>query len=106
MQGHVDAIGEVVFVQADAAQWRIRTRPPHEAMGCIVERGSIAVSGVSLTVAAVGDDWFEVALIPTTLELTNLGELKAGDRVNLETDYIAKVVVNWLQRREANRNAR
>jgi riboflavin synthase len=67
-------------------------------MGCIVQQGSIAINGVSLTVANVGDDWFEVALIPTTLEFTTLGDLRSGDRVNLETDYIAKIVINWLRR--------
>ena len=67
-------------------------------MDCIVERGSIALEGVSLTVAAVGGDWFEVALIPTTLQETTLGEARESMRVNLETDFIAKTVVHWLRR--------
>jgi riboflavin synthase len=64
----------------------------------VVDRGSIAVDGVSLTVASRNGRAFEVALIPTTLERTTLGERRAGDLVNLETDYVAKVVVSWLER--------
>ena len=100
VQGHVDGVGTVSEVNSDPTQWRLRISPPARLMEEIVEKGSVAVSGVSLTVAATGPDWFEVALIPTTLELTNLGTLKVGDEVNLETDYIAKVVVNYLRRRE------
>jgi len=99
VQGHVDGVGLVSRVVSDPTQWRLRITPPVLLMEEIVEKGSVAVSGVSLTVAATGADWFEVALIPTTLELTNLGLLKVGDVVNLETDYIAKVVVNYLRRR-------
>jgi riboflavin synthase len=62
----------------------------------VVEKGSITVDGVSLTVAAVGPDWFSVALIPTTLELTTLGARGAGDRVNLEVDVLAKYVERLL----------
>lgn len=98
VQGHVDGVGVVTLVKADPEQWRVRIEPPPELMEFIIERGSIAVQGVSLTLATVGDDWFEVALIPTTLELTNLAGLKSGRRVNLETDYIAKTVVTWLRR--------
>ena len=99
VQGHVDGVALVSSVIADQTQWRLRITPPTRLMEEIVEKGSIAVSGVSLTVAATGADWFEATLIPTTLELTNLGILKVGDAVNLETDYIAKVVVNYLRRR-------
>lgn len=98
VQGHVDGVGVVTLVKADPEQWRVRIEPPPELMDSIIERGSIAVQGVSLTLATVGDGWFEVALIPTTLDLTNLARLKSGCRVNLETDYIAKTVVTWLRR--------
>ena len=98
VQGHVDGVGKVVQLRQDQSQWRLRIEPPVELMDCIVEKGSIAVEGVSLTVAAAGHDWFDIALIPTTLELTNLGRLRQGSRVNLETDYIAKAVVSWLKR--------
>jgi riboflavin synthase len=100
MQGHVDGVGLVRQALRSADGHRLRIAPPTpQAMRLIVDKGSIAVNGVSLTVAAVGDDWFDVALIPTTLALTNLGSLREGDQVNLEYDYLAKVVVNWLERR-------
>ena len=104
VQGHVDGVGRVVGVVRSAAEHRVRIVPPEaSAMSLIVEKGSIAVNGVSLTVAAVGPDWLEVALIPTTLSLTNLGSLEEGDGVNLEYDYIAKVVTNWLQHRDGGK---
>lgn len=110
VQGHVDGVGRILRVTSDPAEHRLRIQPHAEdAMGLIVDKGSIAVSGVSLTIAAsspaktgaTGDvlgGWFEVALIPTTLALTNLGSLREGDGVNLEYDCIAKTVVNWLTR--------
>jgi len=106
VQGHVDGVGTVQRVQRDPADYRLRIVPPHprEAMRMIVERGSIALNGVSLTIASVADEkdpsaaWFEVALIPTTLALTNLGLLGEGDAVNIEYDCIARMVANWLAR--------
>ena len=98
VQGHIDGLGTVLGVMSDESQCRLRVEPPSPLMDHIVSKGSIAINGVSLTVAEVGDDWFEVALIPTTLKLTNLAGLRPGDKVNLETDYVAKVVVNWLRR--------
>lgn len=98
VQGHIDGVGRVSRVVKSDEEWRVRIEPPGALMECIVEKGSIAVDGTSLTLASVGETWFEVALIPTTLELTTLGRLGDGDRVNLETDYVAKTVVNWLRR--------
>jgi riboflavin synthase len=63
-----------------------------------VDKGSVALDGVSLTVAAVGASWFEVALIPVTLACTTLGRAAAGTRLNIETDYVAKIVVSWLRK--------
>jgi riboflavin synthase len=71
-------------------------RLPEELLPFVVERGSIAVEGVSLTVAAVGEDWFEVSLIPETLERTTLGEREPGDRVNVECDVVARYVQRML----------
>jgi riboflavin synthase len=100
VQGHVDGVGIVVQSPSSPLEFRLRIAPPGAcAMRLIVDKGSIAVDGVSLTVAAVGENWFEVALIPTTLRLTNLGRLRQGNRVNIEFDYIAKIVANWLERR-------
>ncbi|MFO0830155.1 MAG: riboflavin synthase [Phycisphaerales bacterium] len=94
VQGHVDAIGIVAAVLAVEGEWRVRIEAPIDALRLVTLRGSIAVDGVSLTVAAIDDDGrtFDVCLIPETLSRTALGELEAGDEVNLETDCIAKMV--------------
>ena len=97
-QGHVDGVGTVSEVtRGDDCRLGIRTPP--ELMPYVVPKGSIAVDGVSLTIAAVSDDAFEVALIPTTLQRTTLGRAELGTRVNLETDIVSKTVVHWLERR-------
>jgi len=109
VQGHIDALGTVSRIKDDPGDWRLRVEAPDAAMQCIAPKGSIAIEGVSLTVAAVDSPdtglprWFEVALIPTTLDLTNLRDRKTGDRVNLETDILARQAVHWL-RHYANLN--
>ena len=97
VQGHVDAVAEVTHVQADAADWRITISTPPEAAPMIVPKGSITVDGVSMTVAHCSENDFELAVIPTTLQATTLGSLQPGDRVNLETDILARSVWNYLQ---------
>lgn len=96
MQGHVDGVGEVTAVTEDDDGWRITIAPPAELSPYIIPKGSIAIEGVSLTLAAVRDDAFEIALIPTTLDVTTLGRLQPGDRVNLEADILAKTVAHTL----------
>jgi len=98
VQGHVDGVAVVRSVTTDGAERRLRIEPSSELAAFIVDKGSIAVDGVSLTVAAVGDPWFEVALIPTTLNLTNLAALREGGQVNIEVDYVAKIVVSWMRK--------
>ncbi len=98
MQGHVDGVGEVIAVQDDPADWRISVRVPAGFEAWLVPKGSIAVDGVSLTLAKVQCDTFEIALIPTTLEHTTLDALKPGDAVNLEGDVVVKAVVANLSR--------
>jgi riboflavin synthase len=98
VQGHVDGVGTVVQTADMPGEWRVRVEPPQPLLDAIIEKGSIAINGVSLTIATLGTHWFEVALIPTTLRDTTLGELAVGSLVNLETDYIAKTVVHWLSR--------
>ena len=98
MQGHVDGVGTVTDVHSGADEWRVTVKPPAELMKYIIPKGSIAIDGISLTLAAVHADRFEVALIPTTLEMTTLGETKVGRRVNLEADIISKTVVHQLER--------
>ena len=95
VQGHVDGTGVVVSrTPGDAGQqWKLfRFGMPPELSRYVAEKGSIAVDGVSLTVTAVGDDWFEVGLIPETLRATTLGAKQPGDPVNLEVDVLAKYV--------------
>lgn len=97
VQGHIDGVAVIESIVRDAGEHRLRIAPPGALMSCLIEKGSVALDGVSLTVAAVGDDWFEVALIPTTLALTTLGERVTGDRLNIETDYVAKIVARQVQ---------
>ncbi|NJC72768.1 riboflavin synthase [Planosporangium thailandense] len=100
VQGHVDGVGTIVSRQPGEHWEAVRfTLPP--ALGrYVVEKGSIAVDGVSLTVTAVGADFFSVGLIPTTLKLTTLGHKGVGDPVNLEIDVIAKHVEKLLAGRD------
>jgi riboflavin synthase len=98
VQGHVDAVGEVADVREEGFAQVVRVTAPATLLRYIVEKGSIAVDGVSLTVSAVGDDWFEVSLIPETLERTTLGEATQGRAVNLEVDVVAKYVEKLVSR--------
>jgi riboflavin synthase len=92
VQGHVDGTGQVLSREA-AEHWElVRVALPPELAKYVVEKGSITVDGVSLTVVEVGPDFFTVSLIPTTLELTTLGRKGPGDPVNLEVDVLAKYV--------------
>jgi riboflavin synthase len=92
VQGHVDAVGRVRSITPDGDSRRMWVDAPQAVLGYCVEKGSIAVDGVSLTVAAFDDDGFEVALIPHTLAVTTLGRLQPGDGLNLEADVLGKVV--------------
>ncbi|HTX11879.1 MAG TPA: riboflavin synthase [Solirubrobacteraceae bacterium] len=92
VQGHVDGIGTIADVVQDGFSRRIRIEAPRELLRYVIEKGSIAVDGVSLTVSALDDRSFTVSLIPETLERTNLGSAGAGNRVNLEVDVLAKYV--------------
>lgn len=92
VQGHVDGTGTVAAIEPDGFARRLRVGLPGDLLPYVVERGSIAVEGVSLTVSDLGEDWAEVSLIPETLERTTLGGLAAGDRVNVECDVMARYV--------------
>jgi riboflavin synthase len=99
VQGHVDGTG-VVISRTPAAEWEsVRFGMPAELAGYVAEKGSIAIDGVSLTVTAVGPDWFEVGLIPETLRATTLGSKAPGDQVNLEVDVLAKYVARLMATR-------
>lgn len=96
VQGHVDGVGELVS-RTPGPRWDdLVLRLPAPLARYVAEKGSIAVSGVSLTVTGVGQDTFGVSLIPTTLAATTLGDLRPGDRVNLEVDVVAKYVERLL----------
>ena len=92
VQGHVDARGEFVSAIRQGDFWTVRVAFPQKIGQYLVYKGSIAVEGISLTIANLSDDWFEIAVIPKTWELTNLSSLKSGGAVNLEADVIAKYV--------------
>jgi riboflavin synthase len=92
VQGHVDGTGRVETVSEDCFARLVRIGAPPEVLRYVVEKGSIAVDGVSLTVSVVDDGGFEVSLVPETLERTNLGSASPGRVVNLEVDVVAKYV--------------
>jgi riboflavin synthase len=97
VQGHVDGTATVADLNDDGFAKRLRIELPDELLPYVVERGSIAVEGVSLTVAGLDDPLVEVSLIPETLERTTLGRLEAGDRVNVECDVLARYVRRQLE---------
>jgi riboflavin synthase len=99
VQGHVDAVGRVRRVDAGDDGTRVWVDAPDEILRYVVEKGSIAVDGTSLTVSALDGAGFEVALVPHTLAATTLGGLRAGDGVNLEPDVLAKYVERLLASR-------
>lgn len=98
VQGHIDGLGTVDRVQT-TPEWRVTVRLPTSLMKFMAPKGSICIDGVSLTLADVNHagSSIAVALIPTTLELTTLAQLKPGQRVNIEADPIAKTIVNYLE---------
>jgi riboflavin synthase len=100
VQGHVDGRANLVARLATEQEVRLTVKPPAELMKYIVAKGSVCIDGVSLTVAAIGPDTFDVALIPTTLDLTTLGSRPIGWPFNLETDIVSKHIVAWLEARD------
>jgi riboflavin synthase len=96
VQGHVDGVGTVTAIAREGDGYRITIETPGSLMRYLAEKGSIGVAGISLTVAALRDDGFEVAVIPHTWESTTVSRWKVGDQVNLEVDVIAKYVERLL----------
>jgi riboflavin synthase len=92
VQGHVDGVGGIWDVRDDGFARVVTIGAPPEIMRYVIEKGSIAVDGVSLTISGLGDDWFQVSLIPETLERTILGEANTGTPVNLEVDVLATYI--------------
>jgi riboflavin synthase len=97
VQGHVDARGKFLGLENHGESWTFRFSYPKEIGRYLVFKGSVAVEGISLTIANLTNDYFEIAVIPKTLELTNFSRLKPGDEVNLEADVIAKYVERILK---------
>lgn len=92
VQGHVDARGKFLSAADHGGSWTVRIAYPPEIARYLVFKGSVAVEGISLTIAELTDDYFEIAIIPKTWEVTNFSQLQPGDDVNLEADVIAKYV--------------
>jgi len=96
VQGHIDGRGTFLSAQPEGDFWTVRIGFPANIARYFVEKGSVAVEGISLTIAALAEDHFDIAVIPKTWEMTNLSSLKAGDAVNLEADIIAKYVERMM----------
>jgi riboflavin synthase len=97
VQGHVDGVGSIVGIENPGTGSRITVKCPPELMRYIVDKGSVTVDGVSLTVADLQSDAFVIALIPHTLAVTTLGSLQPGDFVNLEVDILSKYVERLMK---------
>lgn len=104
VQGHVDGTGEVLAVRTDDG-YRIRVSLAEDLMRFMVPKGSVCLDGVSLTIAAMDTEagWIEVALIPETLDRTNLRDRSEGDQMNIECDVLVKTIVHTMERMELNR---
>jgi riboflavin synthase len=96
VSGHIDETGRLEMLEPRGRDWRVRVRVSHEAARQTVRKGSVALDGISLTVADLGDDWVEVHVIPHTWQVTSLAERKPGDPVNVETDILGKYVARLL----------
>lgn len=97
VQGHIDGVGTVVANGTSGTGWRLAIRPPADLLPFFIPQGSVAIDGVSLTLADVTQAEFAIAIIPTTLDKTHLGTLHPGDKVNLEADIIAKTIVRYMR---------
>lgn len=105
VQGHVDGVGTVVSLEQQGADVRLLVRCAPELAGLLVDKGSVTIDGVSLTVVTAREDRFDVVLIPHTLSETTLGDYESGRRVNLEADILGKYVKAYLDRTRAHPSA-
>ena len=101
VQGHVDGTAQLLEQRSDEREWRLRCKCPPDLANFLAPKGSVCLDGVSLTLAAVDGNEFEVVLIPTTVNLTALARRPVGWPFNLETDILSKTVVWWLERQRA-----
>lgn len=98
VQGHVDSVGEIINIKNNGYDISYRIKIPRDELRLVVNKGSIAIDGISLTVSKVESDYFEVSIIPTTIRDTNLYKRKVGDIVNIETDILGKYVERLLNK--------
>ena len=98
VQGHVDGRANLIDIASGSGEWKLTLEAPFSLAKYIVPKGSVTLDGVSLTVAAVRGNTFDVALIPTTLDITTLGKKSIGWQFNLEADILSKTVISWLER--------
>lgn len=103
VQGHVDGVGEIVNILKRGHEIVYRIKFDSENFKYIAEKGSIALDGISLTVSRVGENYFEVSIIPTTIADTNLASKKVGEKINIETDIIGRYVYNFVNTKEASK---
>jgi riboflavin synthase len=97
VQGHVNALGKIKQIKTMGENWEIEVSFPHELRKYMISEGSVALDGISLTIARLTADSLTVAIIPHTLEKTTLGTKKVGDHLNIEVDMIAKYIENFLR---------
>jgi len=102
VQGHVDARGTLLSAEDHGESWTFRFAYPREISRYLVFKGSVTVEGISLTIANLTDEYFDIAVIPKTFEVTNFSQLKPGDAVNLEVDVIAKYVERIMSQMSAS----
>ena len=95
--GHVDAVAEIMSVVRDGIAWRVRMALPDEVRGCVANKGSVAIAGISLTVIDVEEHAFEIGIIPHTMAETTLRDARAGSHVNVEADVLARYVMRTLE---------
>lgn len=103
VQGHVDGVGEIVNILKRGHEIVYRIKFESDNFKYIAEKGSIALDGISLTVSKVGENYFEVSIIPTTIADTNLESKKVGEKINIETDIIGRYVYNFVNTKEASK---
>jgi riboflavin synthase len=98
VQGHIDARGKIIEIQNVKKSKVMKIQAPKKVLTLIVEKGSVSVDGISLTVVEVKKNWFSISLVEYTLENTNLGTIKKGTEVNIETDILAKYIYKFLKK--------
>ena len=103
VQGHVDGVGEIINILKRGHEIVYRIKFDSDNFKYIAEKGSIALDGISLTVSKVGENYFEVSIIPTTIADTNLESKKVGEKINIETDIIGRYVYNFVNTKEASK---